>query len=62
MFYHILLIAVDLVWVCDAILSELQDHLGTFSDSLVIALTAGQEVRVLLFKVWVIENQCLCRG
>lgn len=54
--YHIPFIAVDLLWVCNAVLSELQDHLGTFSNSLVIALTAGQEVWVLLHKVWVVEN------
>ena len=54
--YHIPFIAVDLLWVCNAILSELQDHLGTFSNSLVIALTARQEVWVLFHKVWVIEN------
>lgn len=60
--YHILLVAVDFLRVCDAILSELQDHLGTFFNSLVISLTAGQEVWVLFLKVWVAENHRLCSG
>lgn len=56
-FYHIPLIVVDLLWVSNTILSELQDHLGTFSNGLVIALTAGQEVWVFFLKVWVAENE-----
>lgn len=57
---HIPLVAVDLLRVGNAILSELQNHLRTFPHSLVIALTAGQEVWVLLPKVWVVEDQGLC--
>lgn len=57
---HIPLVAVDLLRVCNAILPELQNHLRTFPHSLVIALTAGQEVWVLLLKVWVVEDQGLC--
>lgn len=55
------LVVVDLFWVSDPKLSELQDHLGTFPNGLVEAFAAGQEVWVLLRKVWVVENKRLCR-
>lgn len=57
---HIPLVAVDLLGVCNSILSELQNHLGTFPHGLFIAITAGQEVWVLLLEVRVVEDQRFC--
>lgn len=56
---HVLLVVVDLIWVGDAELPELQDHLGALPDRLVVALAAGQEVGVLLPEVWVVQNHRL---
>lgn len=57
--YNTPLVAVDLLWVCNAVLSELQNHLRTFPHGLFIALTAGQEVWVLVVEVRVVEDQRL---
>lgn len=56
---HILipLVAVYLLWVRNSILPELQNHLCTFPDGLIIALAAGQEVWFLVLEVGVVEDQ-----
>ena len=53
------LIPVDLNRVWNAVLPELQDHVGTLFNRLVIAFAARQEVGVPIIKVRVIDNQGL---
>lgn len=54
---HTGLVTVDLVGVGDAILPELNDHLGALLDRSIIPLATRQEVQVLVLEVWVADDQ-----